>query len=122
MNQGLHGRLWAIIQAEPDKDRIARIITRWLKRHLQRLGAEITLDQLNSLVEDKNMLAENLESWAQKERHQSIESTLRKQIILQFGELPKLANVHLQQACDTQRDTLVAEILTANSLDELFND
>ncbi|MCA1771798.1 MAG: hypothetical protein LC677_03890, partial [Halomonas sp.] len=54
-------RIVAIIQADPHKDRIDKIITRWLKRHLQRLGAEVNLDQLNSLVEDRDMLAENLE-------------------------------------------------------------
>jgi alcohol dehydrogenase YqhD (iron-dependent ADH family) len=63
-------RIVAIIQADPDKDRIDKIITRWLKRHLQRLGAEVHLDQLNSLVEDKDMLAENLENWAQQERQE----------------------------------------------------
>jgi hypothetical protein len=63
-------RIVAIIQADPDKDRIDKIITRWLKRHLQRLGAEANLDQLNSLVEDKDMLAENLENWAQQERQE----------------------------------------------------
>ncbi len=61
-------RIVAIIQADPDKERIDKIITRWLKRHLQRLGAEVDLNQLNSLVEDKDMLAENLENWAQQER------------------------------------------------------
>ena len=52
-------RVVAIIQSDPNKDRTDRIITRWLKRHLQRLGAEVHLDQLNSLVEDRDMLAEN---------------------------------------------------------------
>ncbi|MCG5534655.1 Rpn family recombination-promoting nuclease/putative transposase [Ectothiorhodospira mobilis] len=61
-------RIVAIIQADPDKERIDRIITRWLKRHLHRLGAEIDLDQLESLVEDKDMLAENLENLVKKER------------------------------------------------------
>ncbi|WP_163649493.1 Rpn family recombination-promoting nuclease/putative transposase [Modicisalibacter sp. 'Wilcox'] len=61
-------RVVAIIQADPQKDRIDAILTRWLKRHLQRLGAEVNLEQLNSLVEDRDMLAENLENWAQKER------------------------------------------------------
>ncbi|CAO1661767.1 hypothetical protein NYA30BAC_01381 [Halomonas sp. NYA30] len=60
-------RIVAIIQADPNKERIDKIITRWLKRHLQRLGADVNLDQLNSLVEDKDMLAENLENWAHKE-------------------------------------------------------
>lgn len=63
-------RAVAIIRSEPDKGRIDRIITRWLKRHLQRLGADLHLDQLNSLLEDRDMLAENLENWAQKERQE----------------------------------------------------
>ena len=63
-------RIVAIIQADPHKERIDKIITRWLKRHLQRLGAEVDLNQLNSLVEDKDMLAENLENWAQQEREE----------------------------------------------------
>jgi predicted transposase/invertase (TIGR01784 family) len=61
-------RVVAIIQSDPNKDRIDRIITRWLIRHLQRLGAEVHLDQLNSLVEDRDMLAENLENLVKKER------------------------------------------------------
>lgn len=44
------------------------IITRWLKRHLQWLGAGVNLEQLNSLVGDRDILAENLENWAKKER------------------------------------------------------
>ncbi|CAM4298126.1 hypothetical protein VRRI112168_19490 [Vreelandella rituensis] len=63
-------RIVAIIQADPNKERIDRVITRWIKRHLQRLGAEVNLDQLNSLVEDKDMLAENLENLVQKERRE----------------------------------------------------
>ncbi len=61
-------RVVAIIQSDPNKERTDRIITRWLKRHLQRLGAEVHLDQLNSLVEDRDMLAENLENLVKKER------------------------------------------------------
>jgi predicted transposase/invertase (TIGR01784 family) len=58
----------AIIQEDPHKERTDRIVTRWLKRHLHRLGAAVNLDQLDSLVEDKAMLAENLENLVKKER------------------------------------------------------
>ena len=71
-------RIVAIIQADPHKERIDKIITRWLKRHLQRLGAEVNLDQLNSLVEDKDMLAENLENWAQQERRAERQKVLQE--------------------------------------------
>lgn len=66
-------RIVAIIQADPHKERIDKIITRWLKRHLQRLGAAVNLERLNSLVEDKAMLAENLENLVKKERLEGLE-------------------------------------------------
>ncbi|WP_322527374.1 Rpn family recombination-promoting nuclease/putative transposase [Chromohalobacter canadensis] len=71
-------RVVAIMQADPNKDRTDAIITRWLKRHLQRLGAEVNLDRLNSLVEDKDMLAENLQTWAQKERQEGRQEGLQE--------------------------------------------
>ena len=63
-------RLSARIRAHPEKARLDEVITRWLKRHLSRLGAEAeqALDPINSLVEDNAMLAENLQTWAEKER------------------------------------------------------
>ncbi|MCG5495517.1 hypothetical protein [Ectothiorhodospira variabilis] len=62
--------LAARIRAHPEKARLDEVITRWLKRHLKRLGAEAekALEQVNSLVEDNAMLAENLQTWAEKER------------------------------------------------------
>jgi len=63
-------RIVAIIQANPDKERIDRILTRWIKRHLERLNADINLEQLNSLVEDKAVLAENIENLMKKERQE----------------------------------------------------
>ena len=71
-------RVVAIIQSDPNKDRTDRIITRWLKRHLQQLGAEVHLDQLNSLVEDRDMLAENLENLVKKERLEGIQEGLQR--------------------------------------------
>ena len=61
-------RVVEIIEADPSKERVDKIITRWIKRHLSRLGAEVGLERLNSLVEDRDMLAENLENLVKKER------------------------------------------------------
>ncbi|MCG5514394.1 Rpn family recombination-promoting nuclease/putative transposase [Ectothiorhodospira shaposhnikovii] len=68
--QGAVKRLAARIRAHPEKARLDEVITRWLKRHLKRLGAEAeqALEEINSLVEDHAMLAENLQTWAEKER------------------------------------------------------
>ncbi len=64
-------RIVAIIQADPNKRRTDEIVTRWLKRHLQWLGTGFNLERLNSVMEDKEMLAENLENWAKKERQEA---------------------------------------------------
>lgn len=85
-------RIVAIIQADPNKRRIDQIVTRWLKRHLQWLGDEINLERLNSVVEDKEMLAENLENWAKKERQEA-----RREIacnLIQTTELDDITIAH----------------------------
>ncbi|TMU17614.1 hypothetical protein E0L35_21580 [Halomonas sp. ATBC28] len=41
-----------------------KVITRWIKRHLQQLGAEVNLEQLNSLVEDSSKLRIEDKHWA----------------------------------------------------------
>ena len=93
-------RIVTIIQAAPNKERIDKVITRWIKRHLQRLGADINLEQLESLVEDKAMLAENLENLVKKERLQGRQEgrqegrleeareVVRTQLTFKFGEVP----------------------------------
>jgi len=76
-------RVVKIIEADPSKERVDKIITRWIKRHLSRLGAEVGLERLNSLVEDRDMLAENLENLVKKERlegHQEGEHMKAEQI------------------------------------------
>ena len=94
-------RIVAIIKADPNKERIDKVITRWIKRHLQRLGAEVNLDQLNSLVEDKDMLAENLENLVQKERQEGRQEGLQ--------EAEKRA---LESKRDTVRHLLAFGVLT----------
>ena len=123
-------RIVAIIQVDPNKERIDRIITRWLKRHLHRLGAGINLDRLDSLVEDKDMLAENLENLVKKERlegrqegrQEEAQRLLRKQISLKFGELPAWAQQRLEQATPEQLEDWSAAILVADSLEALLGD
>ncbi|WPL17911.1 hypothetical protein Thiowin_02954 [Thiorhodovibrio winogradskyi] len=67
-----------MIRADPNKERLDHLITRWLKRHLQRLGSQINLEQVNSLTEDKAMLAENLENLVKRERKESREELARE--------------------------------------------
>ena len=123
-------RIVAIIQADPNKERIDRIITRWLKRHLQRVApkARLDLDQLNSLVEDRDMLAENLENLVKKEqlegeqrgRLNEARDNLRSLVRLKFGDVPQWVEGHVEQADHAQVKAWMDRILFANSLEEMF--
>ncbi|MDR9468668.1 Rpn family recombination-promoting nuclease/putative transposase [Marinospirillum sp.] len=114
------------IQADPNKDRLDKIVTRWLKRHLQAAGTQINLKQLNSILEDKNMLAENLQNWAQKERQEGRQEgqslALKKLIQLKFGELPDWAEQKIAQADSEQIDLWISKLLKADSLDHLLHE
>jgi len=87
---------------------------------------QVDVEPINSVVEDKTMLAENLEQWIERERQkcrqEGQEGTLRKLITLKFGELPTWADERLTQASDAQLDVWVARILTADSLEALLTD
>ncbi len=123
-------RVVAIIQADPNKERIDRIITRWLKRHLQRVApkARLDLDQLNSLVEDRDMLAENLENLVKKEQLEGEQrgrlgearDNLRAQLSFKFGEVPGWVENRVDQADHEQLKVWSRDILFASSLDEMF--
>ncbi|NVF14303.1 hypothetical protein [Vreelandella maris] len=76
------------------------MFTRWLKRHWQRLGAEVNLNQLNSLVEDKDMLAENLENWAQQERQVGIQEGEKLGIVKTVRNLLKLGVLSDEQVAE----------------------
>ena len=71
-------RVVGIIEADPDKERTDRIITRWIKRHLSKLGAELQLERLDSLTEDRDMLAENLENLVKKEQQIGLQKGLEQ--------------------------------------------
>lgn len=133
-------RIVAIIRADPRKERTDAIVTRWLKRHLKRLAASVNLEQLNSLVEGRDMLAENLEHWARKERREArqagLEEGLRKgqmkgqvegerrvlqrQLGRRFGTPPDWVIAQLASATSEQLEAWADAVLTANTLDEVF--
>jgi hypothetical protein len=125
-------RVVAILQADPDKQRTDKIITRWLKRHLAWLGTEVNLAQLDSLMEDKDMLAENLENLVKKERLEGRQEgrqegrlteardVLRTQLGLKFGDVPDWVEAQLMQADHEQLQQWMREVLFANHLDVMF--
>jgi len=133
-------RIVEILQANPDKERIDKIITRWLKRHLTWLGSEVNLAQLDSLMEDKDMLAENLENLVKKERLEGRQEgrqegerdglqkgrlaeardVLRTQLGLKFGEVPDWVDAQLMHADHEQLQQWMRDVLFADHLDSMF--
>ena len=125
-------RVVAIIRADPNKERTDAIITRWLKRHLQRLGLSVDLEQLNSVVEGKDMLAEKLGYLGEKERLEGRQEgrqegrlegerrVLQRQLTRRFGELPDWVAERLETASAEQLEAWADDILTAGSPEELF--
>jgi hypothetical protein len=90
------------------------------KASKDRQGLQQVVDRVVAIIQAGPRKDRIITRWLK--RHQGVEGTLRKQIVLKFGGLPTWADVRLEQASDAQLDTLVAKILTANSLDELFDD
>ncbi|GAB3314555.1 hypothetical protein GCM10027428_15730 [Haliea atlantica] len=121
-------RIVEILQADPNKQRTDAIVTRWLKRHLRWLGAGAELEQLNSVVEEKDMLAQNWKYLGEKERLEGqlqgrLEGerhVLERQLTRRFGELPAWATERLASATAQQLEAWADEVLVAGSLEEVF--
>ncbi|MCH8536959.1 MAG: hypothetical protein LAT66_04220, partial [Alkalimonas sp.] len=65
-------------------------------------------------------MQQGMQQGKQQGMHEGVEATLRKQIALKFGPIPKWADHQLASASDAQLDEWVTRILTAESLDELL--
>ena len=101
------------LKNHPDKKWLDRVITRWFKRYLQRMNAQIKLETSNSLTEEKGMLAQNLENWIENERCESelkgkFEGKLEaaQAIVQDFGISVKDAALKLKVPLDELMDYL----------------
>lgn len=81
---------------------------------------QLAFERERALHDDVSFLNEARREGRQEGRQQGIERTLRKLITLKFGEIPESASKRLEQATDEQLDAWVEQILSANSLDDLF--
>ena len=73
-------RMVHLIQQEPHKERIDKVVTRWLKRHFHRLGDTHNWERIHSLSEDHAMITENLKTWAEKERAEGMQQGIQQGI------------------------------------------
>ena len=66
-------RIVEIIRKDPNKERIDKVVTRWLKRHLHYLGDSQNWSRIHSLIEDHAMIAENIRTWEEKARAEGMQ-------------------------------------------------
>ncbi|MDY0136512.1 MAG: hypothetical protein RBS36_05005 [Thiomicrospira sp.] len=120
-----------ILKNRPDKQRLDAVITRWFKRHLQRMKLGIKLDQLNSLAEEQTMLAENLQNWLKSEvnagrlegklegKLEGYAQLISKQLKLRFpqSDVSDYEAV-LSQATPERLERIAEQLLSAKTLEE----
>jgi predicted transposase/invertase (TIGR01784 family) len=114
----------ATITHEPVKQAMSRIRELSADEKARQLAFErerALHDEVSFLNEARREgLREGRQEGRQQGRQEGIERTLRKLITLKFGDIPEAASKRLEQATDEQLDTWVEQILTVNSLDDLF--
>jgi predicted transposase/invertase (TIGR01784 family) len=90
-------RMAKAIQALPNKQRIDKAISYWIRRHLQRNLPEVIIPQTEQLLEDTSMLATNMQKWYQTAQTQGIELGMQKgkQEGRQEGERSKAMQIAL---------------------------
>jgi len=132
-----------IIQLQQGERRevINKVLTRWLKRHLQRLGLGLNIDSIQRLAEEESMLAENLENWkeglVQKGKMEGIQEGIQKGkmegllegkitfargiILARFKEAQASeVDALLAQADEKTLDQIKEKIFVVQSVEELF--
>ena len=92
------------------------------------------LERLNSLVEDRDMLAENLENLVKKERLEGLEigekqggvkgeaKLLKRLIFSKYGQCPEWAQDKLNAADSDRLGVWAERIFTAETLEKLLSD
>ncbi|MGE4502429.1 MAG: Rpn family recombination-promoting nuclease/putative transposase [Thiomicrospira sp.] len=90
----------ANLQNHPDRARLDKVITRWFKRYLQRINAQLKLDTLNSLTEEKGMLAQNIEQWIEQERRESLQQGMQQGKLEMALEMVRQLNVSVKKAAE----------------------
>ncbi len=88
-------RMVHLIQQEPHKERIDKVVTRWLKRHFHRLGDTHNWERIHSLSEDHAMITENLKTCAEKERAEGVQQGIQQGIEQGYQKARIEAQQHL---------------------------
>jgi flagellar biosynthesis/type III secretory pathway protein FliH len=126
------------IKQLPDKQRIDKAISYWIKRHLQRNLPQVIIPQTEQLLEDTSMLATNIQKWYHHAHESGVMQGVMQGVIQ--GELQGFAKIlevqlrakfhdvndadfmpklHTADQQDLMRYSV--QLLTATSLEQVFS-
>ncbi len=118
------------IAHSPFKQRIDRVVTRWIKYRLKSRMPGLAVPDAEELTKGMDMLETNIDRWeAQaiaKGMQQGIQQgealLLQRQLTRRFGVLPAARLASIAAATPAQLETWGDRVLDAKSLDEVFGD
>ena len=131
-------RLAEAVSLSPFKQRIDRVVMRWIKYRLQSKMPGLTIPETEELMEGTTMLETNIDRWKaqavaegvqqgvqqgmQQGMQQGESLLLQRQLIRRFGLLSETVKVRLAQASLEQLESWGDRVLDAKSLDEVFGE
>lgn len=114
---------------------LRRAFVSWIRYVLlPRALPDVKLPEINDFMEVRDMLAQNSRSWTEqwkqegelkglhKGLHQGMARTLSTLLKTKFGAVPPWASERLQQADEDHLTHWSVRVLTANTLDQVFDD
>lgn len=118
-------RMAKAIQALPNKQRIDKAISYWIKRHLQRNLPEVIIPQTEQLLEDTSMLATNMQKWYHNAQAQGklegfagMLETLIRAKFHDANDVDFMPKLHTADQEDLMRYSV--QLLNATTLEQVF--
>ena len=118
------------IAQSPFKQRIDRVVTRWIKHRLQRKMPGLAVPDAEELTKGMEMLETNIDRWEaqaiakgmQQGMQQGEALLLQRLLTRRFGALSATQLASIAAATPAQLETWGDRVLEAKSLDEVFGD
>ena len=114
------------IAQSPFKQRIDRVVTRWIKDRLQNKMPGLTVPDAEELTKGMHMLETNIDRWEAQAIARGMQRgeafLLQRLLTRRFGELPAAQQAKLAAATPAQLEIWGDRVLDASSLDEVFGD
>jgi len=123
-------RMVTAVNQLPDKQRLDRIISIWVKRHLQRKLPQSIIPETEHLLEDSSMLERNIERWYEQAHSQGMQQGMQQgqSVLLAQMLAAKFANANqneyiakLHNASEADLIRYSLQLLSAQTIEEVFN-